>query len=263
MGQAFEVLTGRVTNAGAALTAVTLATGDSLAIRSADMANPVWLENLWTFGAAASVIQVRSPRMHDNVQGIRVTSLAATPQPLLPDEVDERLYPQDVLNVAMTGGAAETDMASLLVYYSDLPGIAARLGSWPDVAGRVEHFLTVELALTTGGTVGDYGGGVPVNTTFDLLKANTDYAILGYLTNVAVATVGIRSPDFGNLRVGGPGTTQRIDTRDWFVQLSADEGRPHIPIFNSANKGSTIVDLVHNAAGTAVTVDLICAQLRG
>src|SRR5207253_232823 len=115
---------------------------------------------------------------------------------------------------------------------------------------RIVHISGCEVDLTTGGTAGDYGGAAAINTTFDQFKANTDYAIIGYNTDIACCSVGIRSADFANLRVGGPGTNNKIETRDWFVRMSNAMNLPMIPVFNAANKAGTLVDLVHNATST-------------
>ena len=61
---------------------------------------------------------------------------------------------------------------------------------------------------------------------------------------------------------GGPGTTEAIETRDWFVSLSKSMGAPAIPIINSANKGATLVFVQNNAAAGTPNVDLILAELR-
>lgn len=262
MGLAAEVITGKVVNASSTFTALTMATGDSLSIRSFEFSQGAVLENVWAQGATAGLVRVRSPRLADNVQGIRVGYLAATPHPLLPEIVSQRLYPQDVLVAEATGGASETDVVSLMNWYADLPGASARLRSWDEVAPMIVQTLTVETQHTTGGTAGDWGGGLAINANFDLLKANVDYAILGYLTSAAVCSVGYRGPDTGNLRTGGPGTTTRIETRDWFVDLARQTGRPHIPIINAANKGSTTIDLASNATSAAVVVQTILAELR-
>jgi hypothetical protein len=121
--------------------------------------------------------------------------------------------------------------------------------------------MGTEVDITTGGTSGDYGGAVAINNTFDQFKANIDYAILGYVTDTAMLSVGVRSPDFGNLRVGGPGTNNKIDTRNWFTNLNLKTGLPTIPVFNAANKSGTLVDVVHNTTSTGVVVTFLCAQL--
>lgn len=261
MGLAMEIITGKATNP-ASYTAVTMATGDSATVRN--FPNPdsaTWL-NAWALGATAGNFRVRSPRMHDNVQGIKGSFAAATPVPMFDHHMAENLYPQDNLTIEIIDAGTETDMASMLMYYEDLPGTAARLYRWNEISSRVQHLMGTEVDITTGGTSGDYGGATAINATFDQFKANTDYAILGYVTNTAMLSVGVRSADFGNLRVGGPGTNNKIDTRNWFTNLSDKTGKACIPVFNAANKSNTLVDVVHNATGTAVTVTFLCAQLR-
>src|SRR5437868_9819527 len=137
MDMAAEIISGRITNAGATLTGLTLATGDSLAVRSYDFGSGAMLMNAWAQGATAGTVRVRSPRMHDNVQGVRVNYTAANPVPLLGREVNQRLYPQDVLIVEASGGGAETDAVTILNYYRDLPGAAARLAAWEEVKPRI------------------------------------------------------------------------------------------------------------------------------
>lgn len=262
MGAAMEIVTGRATNPGATFTAVTPGTQDSLTVRNCDLSSRIRLMDLWSRNATGGLARIRSPRMHDNVQGLRVIVPAGEASPLLSDQFDERLFPQDTLTVEVTGGGAETDVVTMLVYYDDLPGISARLMTWAEAEPRIEHLLGVECDLTTGATVGDYGGGQILTSNFDVLKANTDYAILGYVLSTGVAAIGFRGPDFGNLRVGGPGVQRPIETRDWFVRQSQVNGIPFIPVFNSANKGTTFIDCVHTAAGTAIVVSVLLAQLR-
>jgi len=262
VGKAFEIVTGRVTNAGSTITAVTNATGDSNTVRSFDIStSQAHLEQAWALGATAGVVRVRSPRLHDVSQGVRMNYAVTDPRPLLTSYADEGLYAQDTLIIEQSGGGAETDCESVLIYYDDLPGVNARLAMLGDIAPRIAHIMTVEVDLTTGGTAGDYGGSAAINSNFDVLKANTDYAILGYTTSASVLSVGIKSADFGNLRVGGPGHIQRDETRNWFPWLTEKTGRPHIPVFNAANKANTLVDLVHTATSTGITVTLELAQL--
>lgn len=261
MGAALQVISGRVTNPGATVTNLTPDTGDTFQVQNFDSPASANLLQMWALAATAGIATVHSPRMHDNINGIRTKVLAATPQPVLPDYGSQPLVAQDVLTLAQSGGGAETDGFSILNYYTDLPGANARLFSWAEIDARIRNILTNEVSITTGGTVGDYGGGVAINSLFDLLKANVDYAILGYDTDTSVQTVGVRGPDTSNFRVGGPGSNLRVETRDWFVRLSERNNLPLIPVFNAANKGATIVDLIHNAAGTTVIVDLIIAEL--
>ena len=260
MGKAMEVINGRITNQ-AALTAVTFATGDSGTVKAFNPATRAWLLEMWALEATAGVVRIRSPRLHDNVQNLRYTTITATPQPLMGDVVNQPLYPQDVLICEAQGGGAETDVLGFMNYYEDLPGTDARLFRWEELAPRVKNAVTIEVSTTTSATVGDYGGAVAINSLFDTLKANVDYAILGYVTNVNCASVGLRGPDTGNLRVGGPGTTQRLETRDWFRMMSLWNDLPMIPVINAANKGATLVDCVHTSASTTIVVDFIAVEL--
>lgn len=260
MGAAMEIITGRASNP-ASYTAVTMATNDSATVRNFPQGAKADLLNMWALGATKGSVRVRSPRLHDNVQGIKANFAAATPVPLLCEYNTEDLYAQDNLTIEIIDAGTETDMVSLLMFYSEMPGAQARLYNWAEIAPRIQHVMGTEVDITTGGTAGDYGGAVAINNTFDQFKANVDYAILGYVTDTAMLSVGIRSADFGNFRIGGPGTNNKIDTRNWFVDLARTSGKPTVPVFNAANKANTLVDVVHNATGTAVVVTLLCAQL--
>lgn len=260
MGIACEIVSGKVVNQ-TSLTAVTFATGDSGTVKAYNPASQAWLLNIWANQATAGTVRVRSPRLHDNVQNLRFGVTAATPQPLISDRARQMLYPQDVLIVEQAGGGAETDALSLLNWYGDLPGTAARLYQWADIASRVVDILSIECALTTGTTLGDYVGSQAINATFDLLEANRDYAILGYDTSAAVCSIGLRGPDTGNLRIGGPGSTQRLETRDWFAYQADVNNVPLIPVINAANKGATLVDVVQTTANSNPTIDFVAALL--
>lgn len=261
MGVAMEIITGKAANPSS-YTAVTMATGDTATVRNFPNPDTAYFLGAWALGATKGNIRVRSPRMHDNVQGIKASFAAATPVPVFDNKMQELLYAQDNLTIEIQDAGTETDMLSMLMYYSDLPGTNARLYRWAEIKPRIVHVMGTEVDITTGGTAGDYGGATAINATFDQFKANTDYAILGYVTDTAMLSVGVRSADFGNLRVGGPGTNSKIETRNWFTALDERYGMPTIPVFNAANKSNTLVDVVHNATGTSVTVTFLCAQLR-
>lgn len=261
MGRAIEIISGTVTNPSTALTNWTMNSGDSAQVRNFSLQSRAFLEDAWGQNATAGALEVKSPKMHDNVQNILLRVPAATPQPLLPDEMRQLLYPQDTLVIQQSGEASGVDAGSLLIAYEDLPGANARLYTWSQIAAQVKNYLTVQTNHTTSGTAGIYGGSVAINSLTDLLKANTDYAILGYAVSVAVSSVGWRSPDFSNYRIGGPGTTQLMETRDYFLRKSLVSGDAWIPVFNSANKGSTFVDLTAVATSTSVSVFTYLAQI--
>lgn len=263
MGMALELVTGFVTAAGATLTAATMAAGNTLAIRNAPFGSPIWLLNMWSDHQAAGIVQLRSPRLHDNVQGIRVRANISTVQPYLPAAFRQPLAPQDQLSLSIAGSvtAGDIETAVLLVYYEDLPGAAGRFIGQDELLSRSVDIVTVETAhtnLTTGG----YSGEVALNSSFDLLKANTDYALMGYTCDIERAAVGIRGADTGNMRVGGPGDELGKDyTRSWFLDLAFRYGKAMIPVFNSANRAAILCDVADDENALAGRVIWIFAEL--
>jgi len=267
-GAGLEVVSGFVTAPGAAFTAWTVATGNSLQIRSAPFNKPVWLLGAWAFNQVAGVLRVRSPRLHDFVQGIRMRVSAANAEPLYPDTVAfgfrQYLIPQDVLTVEQTGSgvAGQIETASLLLYYEDLPGVAGRFIDNDLLEKAGVNIIGQEVSVTTG-IVGGYSGQVAINVTNDNFKANTDYALLGGMVDTRVGTIRIQGVDTGNLGVAFPGEpTQRHVTSNWFQRLSVAMRRPLIPVFNSANKTAILVDATGNQAAITSVVTLFLVELR-
>ena len=175
----------------------------------------------------------------------------------------QKLTAQDTLIAEISGSAVggQIEQGQMLIWYADLPGSNARLAMWSDIVNRIVNTLTIEIAVTPG-VAGGYSGQVAINSTFDLLQANTDYALLGGQVDVACAAVRVTSPDFANFGVGFPGfLSPRAIPDQWFKSLSIALGVPAIPVFNSANKNGTLVDVVQNQAGNAVNVTLNVAQL--
>lgn len=258
---ALEVVTGRALNPGAALTALTANTNNSFSIRDFDRSSRAVIEGIWTQQATAGEVRLRSPRFHDDVQGIRLQAVASAPRNLLPDEFEQVVQPNDPLRFDISGGGAETDSAAFLVYYRDLAGVAARLFGWEEIKPRVVDVAGHVVQVTGPTTAGDWSAGNAINSFSDALKADTQYAILGYGVGTEVLAVGIAGSDTGNLRLGGPGPLEEVETRDWFVSLSKAHGTPHIPVFNSNNRASTLVSVARNTAGGTINVSLLLARL--
>lgn len=259
---AVQVLTGRVTNAGATITALTMNTGDVTTVRSTEGGGNVALEQMWGQSAAGGVARVRSPRMHDFSQGIRVRVPAASGKPLMPMQSRQTLYSQDVLTIETSGGGAETDTLALLLYYDNLPGINANLATWEQIAPRIVNYHGVECNLTSSATAGQYGGAQALSANFNTLKRNEQYAILGYTLDAEATVIGITGPDIGNLRIGGPGCVDPYVTGGWFVDMSQLIGKPMIPIIQSANVENTIVDIAAVATAAARNVSFLVAELK-
>jgi len=261
MGVALEVITGRVLNPGATVSATTANTGDTYAVRAFNDATPAWLEGFWAQQATAGVIRVRSAKLHDNVQGIRFRSPAAVTRNFLADQSAQRLYSTDTLIPEQSGGGAETDTLAMMIYYQDLPGAAANLALWEQIRANIVNLVTVEVAVAGPVTAGDWSAGNSLSTTFDLLKADTRYALLGYQVDTECCAVGVKGPDTSNYKVGGPGCIEPIETRDWFVSQAIARGTPHIPVLNANNKNATLVHVTKATAAGTVNVSLSMAEL--
>jgi len=264
MGKGMQVVTGFVTAPSTTYTAWTMAAGDSLSVRSTPEGTPIHLLNLWADNQGAGNIRVRSPLLHDNVQGITAGIVASEVLPLMPMGMGQMLRPQDLLIVEQTGSATASDIesGSLLVYYENLPGADAKLATYQQIVGQIESYMYVNNTLALG-TAGGYSGEEAINAEVDQWKANRDYALLGYLVSAECCTVGWRGPDTSNLRVGGPGNElQRDITANWFIYLSQASGKACIPIFNAANKAATLIDGVQDENGTDVQVTSIFALLK-
>lgn len=263
MGAALTVQTYTGTAVGAALAPLTPVSGDSLAVQNFELSKKAWLLQLWADTQLAGTLRVRSPKFHDNVNGIRVDVIASDVKPLLPFAAPQRLYPNDNLIVELSGSvtAGDIEMVTLLQYYEDLPGIAGRFITPEVLTRRMEHLLTVENTLVTGAT-GGYSGAEAINAEIDQFQHGVDYAVLGFKTDTEAQVIGYRAPDFGNLRIGGPGTETDQDlTADWFIMLSKYYNAALIPVFNGQNKASVLVDCAIDENGADPTVTTFLAKL--
>jgi hypothetical protein len=265
MGRGMEVVGGFATNPGAVLTALTPSLGTSFTVRGTDTTKNAWLASGWAFNGTAGEYVIKSPRLHDNVQGIRNRVTAAFTAPLFNSPFNpmakQRLYAQDNLTVQISGGAAELDCGAILIYYEDLAGVAARFVDVPTIVKSGLNLVTAEVTVV-GVATGNFGGAVAINSTFDTLKANTDYAILGGMSDTRGLAVGITGVDLGNLRVGFPCEPSVRDvTNNWFMGLSANIGLPAIPVINSANKAAITIDVLTNGAGGTFIVNLTLLEM--
>lgn len=265
MPRALEIVAGFATNPGATFTVATPSTGTSFTVRGTDATKPAWLLAAMAFNATAGELRIRSTKLHDFQQGIRNRVTAAFSAPIVSGHTNggfaQRLYAQDALTVELTGGGAELDTAALLIAYDDLQGIAGRFIDNAMLRKLGLNIVTAEVTVT-GVATGNFGGAVAINSTNDNLIANTDYAILGAMTDTRCCAVGITGVDLGNLRVGVPGEPSiRDEGCNYFQQLSLAYGAPYIPVINSANKSATTIDVQTNGAGGTFIINLQLVQL--
>lgn len=264
MGAALELVTGFVTAPSSTLTALTMSSGNSLTVRNCPLDKKVFLLQAWTDSQGAGTLRIRSPKLHDNSQGIRLGTTISDAAPLLPSGTKQPLFPQDSLTVELSGSATGGDIesAGMLIYYEDLPGANARFIDADTLSKRTVNIFTVENTLSLG-TAGGYSGEEAITAEFDLSKANTDYALIGYIVDTECCAVRWRGADSANMGVGGPGNeTLRHVTGDWFKRLSQQTGLPLIPVFNSANKSGILLDGVQDENGADPKVISIFAELK-
>lgn len=261
MGLAIDTVLVAAVNPGAGPTAgTTTLSGDTLSVRNFADGSMAWLENIIRMGTTAGFVQVRSPLLHDNTQGIRITPAESPSVYSLPPRIGQGLQAQDTLICELSGGGAETDIALLTIYYQNLPGIAARLHNEGDIQGNVANLKPIRVAVTTSATAGTWVDTI-ITTSENLLKANTDYAVLGYMSNASLGAIGIKGSDTGNLRICGPGTSQEFPTTEYFMRMARMTGDPWIPVFNAANVNALFVPTCAATASVAAVVEIICAQL--
>jgi hypothetical protein len=248
------------TNPGAGGAAATVAAGDSFTVRNAAPGSRAILEELIRQGATSGFVRVRSPLLHDNVRGIMYTTGDTPSRFLLPPDAGQPLTPLDNLIVEISGGGAEVDGGVMVLSYDNAAGLAQRLHSPGDILGNIKNIKPMQVAVAVGGTAFVWNDTV-ITTTENLLHATSDYAVLGYVTDVACCAVGIKGQDTSNLRVCGWGSTDPSDTSDYFIKKAERENRPWIPVISAQNRFSTFVSLLTSAVAGTVNVQLILAEL--
>lgn len=207
--------------------------------------------------------RVRSPLLYDDVQGIRIMPGQTPSQRVLPAESGQNLNKQDTLTFeATTTAAVGVATIAPTIFYSQLPGAAARLYNPSDILPLVKNIKPVVVTFGIGANTPPDWADLVITTTEDLLHANRDHALLGITVDNAVAAVAIRGVETGNLRIGVPGVLDSDLTANYFVMLSELTGLPCIPVINSANKNNTYASLISSAAlAAACNVQLIFAEL--
>ena len=263
---AWETVGASVDSTAASLTTFTQTvgmTGQSTTVRNTALGSKVNLEATWAEAAHLCIARIRSPRLHDNVQGIRYQVPAATPANLMGYRPETPLVPQDTLVTEVADGTSEYVSQFLQIAYGSLPGSDGNFLPYSQVEPRIVDIMTQEATPGNPTAAGQWSAGVALNSSFDLMKANTWYALLGYVVSVQAGAIAIQGPDTGGLKVGGPGLLNALETREWFLWMDEYAEEPAIPVINSANKAGTFVYLADSATANAAVVDLLFAELKG
>jgi hypothetical protein len=260
MPAAIQTIAGFFTAVGAGTSVATPAAGDSFTVPSFALTSKAYIEKLAVSGATVDFIRVRSPRMHDANQGLRIQTGAVLRRDLLPISLQDVLYPSDtpVVEIDATGAGSNGILASY--GYDDLPGVAPLLDTWENIHPRIVHTMGCQVSVTSG-AIGQWGASSALNSSFDNFEAGANYALLGYTCSVACLGIAISGKDTGNLKIGGPGSTDPLETRNFFVVWDRTFPQPRIPIIQANNRASTVLQNVDIAAATTSLVTLFLAQL--
>jgi hypothetical protein len=260
MPRALQTIAGFFTAGAAGTNIVTPAAGDTFTVPSFALSSQAYLENIYASGATVDFIRVRSPRLHDANQGLRLWVGSTPRRSMLPYGMNETLYPSDTPTVEIDATGAGSNGVLATYGFTDLPGVSPRLAMWADVQPRIVHVMGCEVDVTSG-AIGTWGASSAINSSFDNFEAGADYAWLGYSMSVACLGIAMTGKDTGNLKIGGPGASDDYESTNFFITMSNESGRPCIPIIAANNKGSTVLQNVDVAAATATKVTLLLAQL--
>jgi len=251
---------------GGAFEALAPGTGDSATFFNVSQGSVAYLAEIWGCdGASACELSLTASRFHDQVFGIRgeIPSGAATSPVkrsfcMSPIGIDQPIFPSDVLTVNVNGTAADNVNATIVVYYADIPGIAARLATYDFVRGHAGNLVGINVSITPG--AGNWGTSVALNASDNRLHANKDYAVLGFTSNLALSAISISGIDTGNLRTGFPLVGEPDHDAYGFLEFAQAYNAALIPIVNSNNAGSLNLQAAHVSA-TATKVDVLLAEL--
>jgi hypothetical protein len=251
----YEIITAQATQPNTGL-AGTANTGDSLTIKNGR--GKIHTIAGWSSRQVAGFSQIVVPSGHDTTRNYRAGVAAALGQLVMPLDLQMPLEAQETIASTIAGSntAGDIELDSFLVYYADFPGINMRSITAQQLEQRTRKYTTVETSITAVVT-GQYAEAA-ITADSDLLKANSDYAVIGMSSRTGAHSLTLKAPDFGNVRVGCPGMLRPEVTSQWFVLLSRVHGLPLVPVFNTGNKAQTSVGFVMNetAAATAVTLYL-------
>lgn len=264
MGRAVELITASRTAPGSSFGAAAAVSGDSLTIR--DTQSKVRIVSVWQQRQSSGGTRVTSPLIHDNQVGMSWSLTRTGVCMLMMPPAHQVVRGQDTLTVQISGSATAGDIesSSMLMVYDDLPGVDGRYINMTELLRRMVNIYVATNTLSLG-TSGGYSGSESIVSEQDAMKANTDYAILGYTLDASCCSIRYQGPDLGNLGVGGPGLGN-IEFSDitsrWFTHLAEATGLPTIPVINSSNKSLTLISGAQDENGAEVTVSTIYGELR-
>jgi hypothetical protein len=271
-GPGLDSIMGLLLNAtgGGGWDALTAGSGDSFTIKSFPPGSRAYIISAHAGNSTTKCdFSIRSPRMHDSTRGYRMayefnptlSGADGGPAVLWPWGVKQEVFTTDTL-VFETLATANDDVNLIAsLYYESLGGIDSRLITPAEVQARAKNLLGNRVSPTAGAT-NLYGTSEAINADDDRFIADTDYALLGILTDLPTTSIGIRGPDTGNLRAAIPASWNNQMVANYFVNLSNAYNLPLIPVINSNNKSVTFVDACDASSSTSPLICLLWAELQ-
>jgi hypothetical protein len=247
-------------------------TGDSLTFQDFTPGTAAYLANVaGVDDASICEVSLIASRFHDQIEGIagwlpdgsalapinRATSIS-------PPGFDQPIYPSDVMTVQVKGTAADNVNVCAVIYYSDLPGISAKLRTWQAVKAATVNLVGVDVALdaSSGAAQGDWSLGVSLSAGGRRLDAGRYYAVLGFTSGLPLAAVGLSSFETGNLRVGGPVVADGEKDGNQIAALSDLYSAALIPVI-AGNNQDTVLLYCADPDATTVDITVMLAELSG
>jgi hypothetical protein len=257
--------------AGTRFEALAPGTGDSATFANVPQGSVAYLADVRGVDTANPCeVSLIASRFHDQIEGIAGwipdgSSLAPPNRAssISPPGYDQPIYPSDVLTVQVDGTAGDNVNVTLLLYYADLPGVAAQLRNEAAVRAGLVNLVGVDVALdASSNPQGDWSSSVALSAAGRRLDAGRYYAILGFTADVPCAAVAVSSFETGNLRIGGPVLADGDHDANLFADLARQYNAALIPVINGSNQDSVLLQCCDPAA-TNVNVTVMLAELRG
>lgn len=265
MGLALDTVLYDVHNAATTAIGLTAATltgsGDPAQVRSFKDGAYAYLENVYLQGTTPPRrVRLISPRLHDNVTGVSFQAAESPTEFLLPSELMQPLYSVDTITVQADAAASSDTVAALLNYYTDAPGLGADLRTWAQIRPRVLGIKPIEVDCTSSATIGAWSDTL-ITATENQMKANYEYALLGFEVSANFLCIGLKGPATSNLRICCPGASPTLRLTDYFKYLEELTGRPHIPVIQANDRAATFISVAANTASATGNVYAIMAWL--
>lgn len=273
MGRYLDSILTFIDNAtgGGARDTLAAASGDSLSLRWFEEGSRVQLYEVWGGNNTSKMdVFIRSPLLHDNVSGMRFSHMFnptlsgadGNPQLYLAPAWRQVYHPTDTLiNEVLATAAADITVCQFVVYDTPtMPG--ARLITAAEVNARIQNLVGIRVSPAPPAATSTWGTAEAIDSDDNRLKANTEYALLGLLTDLPFTALKITGTDTANFGIPIPGHWDSKITAQWFWEMSTRFNEPFIPVINSNNRGVTTTSLADVGGGTAPLITLQFAELR-